>query len=104
MKVRLALLPAQVSERIPGRGFREFQIADVEPQTRADPGADRNHKNVVVDERCHAKAADKIGRAIDATEPAKDRARRGQIIDKHHGAIAIGSGIEAQRWALPKNL
>ena len=85
-----------VSERVPGRALGEFQIADVEPQTRADPGADRNHVNIVVDERRHAKAADEIGRAINPAEAAKDRARRGQIIDKHHGAIAVRSGIETK--------
>src|ERR1700732_4897004 len=101
----MGLAPRWVSsEWIPGRALSEFQIADVEPQTRADPGADRNHINIVVDERRHAKAADEIGRAINPAEAAKDRARRGQIIDKHHGAIAVRSGIETKRGALPKNL
>src|SRR5580704_8737423 len=92
---RSALSSWVSSEWVPGRALSEFQIADVEPQTRADPGADRNHINIVVDERRHAKAADEIGRAINPAEAAKDRVRRRQIIDKHHGAIAVGSSIEA---------
>src|SRR5208337_110277 len=50
------------------------------------------------------KAADEIGGTINAAVPAKDRIRRGQIIDKHHGAIAIGTSIEAERRALPEDL
>src|SRR5262249_20301888 len=54
------------SERVPGRAFGEFQIADIGAEPRADPGRDRHHIDAVVDERRHAKAADEIGRAIEA--------------------------------------
>src|SRR3954469_2387494 len=54
----------RVSERVPRRLWREFQIADVgaEPQTHARP--DRHQHDVVGGQRRHAEAADKIGGTV----------------------------------------
>jgi len=89
------------SNWVPGRAFREFQIADIEAETRTNPGADWNHENIVVDECRHAKTADEVGGVVNAAVAAEDRIRRGQIINKHHGAVAVDAGIEAQRRAFP---
>ena len=52
-------------------------------------------------QRGHAQAADKISRAGDAAEPLINRLGARQIVDQHHGAGAVGAGIEAERRPLP---
>src|SRR6516165_3765315 len=54
------------SERVPGRRRREFEIADIGAETNSDPGADRNHDDIVHRQRRHSQAADEVGRAVDA--------------------------------------
>lgn len=49
-----AAIRSRGSKWVPGRGFGEFQIADIETETRANPGPDRDHINAIVDEGGHA--------------------------------------------------
>jgi hypothetical protein len=46
------------SERVPGRGRREFEIADIRTQPYPYPRADRDHDDVVHCQRRHSQAAD----------------------------------------------
>src|SRR6516225_3953023 len=65
-------------ERVPGRRRREFEIADIGAETNSDPGADRNHDDIVHRQRRHSQAADEVGRAVDAGKTLVDR-----IGDRH---------------------
>src|SRR5215470_13448591 len=54
------------SERVPGRGRREFEIADIRAQPYPHPRADRDHDDVVHRQRRHSQAADQVSRTLDA--------------------------------------
>ena len=49
-----------MSERVPGRVRREFQLAEINAQARTDTGADRHHHHFVGGQSGKAKAGDKI--------------------------------------------
>src|SRR3954452_757414 len=49
------------SERVPCWFRGELEIAHVDPQPRADAGADRNHNHLVVHRRREPEASDHIG-------------------------------------------
>src|SRR5262245_18643422 len=85
------------SERIPGRGRRELDIADIGPETQPDAGADWNHDDPVRRERRHSEAADEIGRAVDAGKALIDRAGGGQAVDEHHRARALAAEVPTER-------
>src|SRR5262245_9401959 len=91
------------SERVPGRGRRELDIADISAETQPDAGADRNHDDSVRRQRRHSEAADEIGRAVDAGEALVDRAGGGQAVDEHHGARALAAEVPAERRPLPEH-
>src|SRR3954453_20916855 len=89
------------SERIPGRLGGEFQVAEVHAETRADAGADRHHDHVVGDRRGHPKAADEVGRAVDADKTFIEGVPRRHVVDQHQGARPPPAESEAEGGALP---
>src|SRR6516162_9071552 len=90
-------------ERVPGRRRREFEIADIGAETNSNPGADRNHDDIVHCQRRHTQAADEVGGAVDAGETLVDRVGGRQVVDQHHRARAFAAEVEAERRPLPKD-
>ena len=95
-----------VLEGVPGRGRRELQVTDIQPKPGADAAADRDDidgplRNLGVRKHRHAEAADEVGRAVDPAETPEDGERTRQVIDQHHGAVAVAAEVEADRGALP---
>lgn len=65
------------ARRAHGTGDVDDDISSIaEAEACANPRADRNDINIIVDECGHAKAADEIRRAINAAVPAKGQAPR----------------------------
>lgn len=91
-----------VSERIPGRLRREFDVAEIRAEPQTNACADRHDNDVAGAERGHAKTADEISRAADAGEALIDRVGRGEIVDQHHRSGAFAAVIETDRRALPE--
>src|SRR5450631_4075059 len=92
------------SERIPGRLRREFQIADICPQSQPDTRSDRHQHNIICRQRCHPEAAYKIGRPGDAGKSLVDRLGRREAVDQHHGPRALAAEIPSERRPLPEHL
>src|SRR5215472_13311993 len=84
------------SERVPGRGRREFEIADIRAQPYPHPRADRDHDDVVHRQRRHSQAADQVSRTLDAREALVDSVGGGQIVYKHHRARAVDAEVIAK--------
>src|SRR5690606_28303143 len=74
------------SEGIPGRAWRKAHVADAGPGPGAEPRADRRHHPRTALEQRHARAADEIGRAVDAGEAAEGRVRLVQVVDQEQRA------------------
>src|SRR5262245_52783044 len=94
---------AAALERGPGRLRREFEVADVGAEPKAQPGADRYHYDVIGGQRRHAEAADEVGRAVDAEKALVDGMGRRQLVDEHHGARAFAAEIPPDRGSLPEH-
>src|SRR5271155_1447028 len=90
------------SEWIPRRTFGEFEVADIGAETQPDARANRHEHDIVGSQRRHAEAADEIGGSVDAAEALEYRLGPRQIVDQHHGAGAVGAGIETDRRPLPE--
>ena len=90
-------------ERIPGGLRREFEIPDIGTQAQAEAGADWHHNNIVRRERRHAETTNEVGRAVDAAEAIEDRLGPRQVVDQHHGARAVGAGVEPDARSLPEH-
>src|ERR1700733_2093708 len=91
------------SKRIPSGTVGEFEVAEIGTKPKTDAGTDRHHGDMVGYQRRHAETANKIGRSVDAAEAVEDRLGPRQVIDQHHGARAVGAGIEADAGPLPKH-
>src|SRR6185437_903867 len=89
------------SERIPGRPLGEFEIVEIDAQAPAQSGADGNHDDALGAQGGEAQAADKIGRPVEPAKAVENRSRIRQIVNQHHGPVAVGAGVEADRRALP---
>src|ERR1700733_7602934 len=91
------------SEWIPGRTRGELEVAEISSKPESDARADRYDDDVICSERCHAESANKIRGAFDTAEPFEDGFGARQVVDKHHGAGAVGADVEAHCRALPEH-
>ena len=83
----------------------EFQIPNVDAQSCPNAGANWDDIVFLVQaEDCDTKASDQIGGAIDADPAAIEIINAWQIIDEHHGSVAIAAKVPANGWALPECL
>jgi len=51
---------ARLSERVPGRALREFEITKIGSEPQPETGTDRHHDDIVARQRRHAQTADEI--------------------------------------------
>src|ERR1700722_17319274 len=89
------------SERVPSWALREFEIAEIGTESEPDARADWHDHDIVRYDRIHSQAAAKISRAVHAAKPLENSLGSRQVVNQHHGARAVGTLIETERWPLP---
>src|SRR5262245_60080465 len=81
----------------------ELEVPEIDAEPGPDARNDRHDIDAAAGKDRHSEAGDDIGRSVDPEIALIEGIDRRQVVDQHHGAVALGAEIDAEGRPLPVN-